>query len=439
MTNIEQPLLKDGTDSIVRGYTGSGTFKKEGSRSQEYICIQWIWNSNILWNQLLQSEAPQSTIFGVGDTITASGSADEAFVPATVISTVLFDVSGTGGQVRSVETAGSTALIRPSGSVSGIKLTLGVGVETVLFDVGGGADVQIARADGNVNLFDVTGGMDQGVPVYLPSWFSPLGDQVTDEVDWGKITETPTQSYEDWGVINTNDETIPKEAENWGFLLPDFNYVQIGGQHYPNREITFSTGESKLVVDTGDITGIATFLLSEDLDIAAAIQYESSGITGIGTYKGALTSVVQTGSVRQYNTDHSVLKVNLQLVVLVMNPSHHSYQKDQVHYSSLVVQQNPVPRHTSLEIISIFLVMQMSFFVPHVTGVGIATFSQGREPYQTYARKINIPDDELGGILTFTGKDIFEKNTDSYNESSISFGSENEDYGLYQCWSWIWI
>ena len=70
-------------------------------------------------------------------------------------------------------------------------------------------------------------------------------------------------------------------------LLPAFNYVQIGGQHYPNRDITFSTGESKLVVDTGDITGIATLLLSEDLDIAAAIQYESSGITGIATYKGA--------------------------------------------------------------------------------------------------------------------------------------------------------
>ena len=122
------------------------------------------------------SQAPQSTIFGVGDTITASGSADEAFVPATVISTVLFDISGTGGEVRSVETAASTALIRPSGSVSGIKLTLGAGARTILFDIGGGVtDVQIARADGNVNLFDITGGMDQGVPVYTPSWFSPLG------------------------------------------------------------------------------------------------------------------------------------------------------------------------------------------------------------------------------------------------------------------------
>ena len=48
-------------------------------------------------------------------------------------------------------------------------------------------DVTIARADGNVNLFDITGGMSQGIPVYTPSWFSPLGDQVTEELDWGLI------------------------------------------------------------------------------------------------------------------------------------------------------------------------------------------------------------------------------------------------------------
>ena len=27
-----------------------------------------------------------------------------------------------------------------------------------------------------------------------------------------------------------------------------------------------------------------------------------------------------------------------------------------------------------------------TFFVPHITGVGTGTFSQGREPYQTYSR-----------------------------------------------------
>ena len=65
--------------------------------------------------------------------------------------------------------------------------------------------------------------MSQGIPVYTPSWISPKGDQATDEYDWGLISATPTQPSEDWGPINTNDETIPKEAENWGFLLPDYD------------------------------------------------------------------------------------------------------------------------------------------------------------------------------------------------------------------------
>ena len=71
-------------------------------------------------------------------------------------------------------------------------------------------------------------------------------------------------------------------------------------------------------------------------------------------------------------------------------------------------------------------------FAPHITGIGTGTFSQGREPGQTYARKINIPDDEFGGLITLSGQDIYEKNTDSYNESSIKPGTENEDYGTLQ-------
>ena len=202
--------------------------------------------------------------------------------------------------------------------------------------------------------------MQQGVPVYTPSWFSATGESATEEYDWGLITATPTQLSEDWGPINTNDETIPKVAENWGFLLGEFNYVQVGGQHYPNRD-TFSVGESSLVVQTSGTTGVATFLLSEDLDIAAAIQYESSGITGIATYKPASTSSVQTGSVRPLNTQSSVKKVQSPLAsLLLMSRSLHSFQRDLVHSSLLVVRQNPAPRHTWLETTSLFLVLRTS-------------------------------------------------------------------------------
>ena len=273
--------------------------------------------------------------------------------------------------------------------------------------------------------------MQQGVPVYTPSWFSATGESATEEYDWGLITATPTQLSEDWGPINTNDETIPKVAENWGFLLGEFNYVQVGGQHYPNRD-TFSVGESSLVVQTSGTTGVATFLLSEDLDIAAAIQYESSGITGIATYKAGINIFgANWFSQSTLNTQSSVKKVQSPLAsLLLMSRSLHSFQRDLVHSSLLVVLAESSTKA--------YLVGDYQFisgaanvnFAPHITGVGTGTFSQGREPYQTYARKINIPDDEFGGTISLTGNTIFEKNTDSYNESSILFGTENEDYGL---------
>ena len=213
-----------GDDAVVRVYHGAGTFKKEGAAEEDrFFAFAGSGTLNVSGENFF-SQAPQSTIFGVGDTITASGSADEAFVPATVISTVLFDISGTGAESAVILPDTNKALIRPSGSVSGIKLVKQGDEQTVTLHVSGAAtNIQIAKDYENTNLFDITGEMRQGIPVYTPSWVSPLGDQTTEELDWGQITATPTQSYEDWGPINTNDETIPKEAENWGFLLPAFN------------------------------------------------------------------------------------------------------------------------------------------------------------------------------------------------------------------------
>ena len=202
-----------GDDAVVRVYHGAGTFKKEGAAEEDrFFAFAGSGTLNVSGENFF-SQAPQSTIFGVGDTITASGSADEAFVPATVISTVLFDISGTGAESAVILPDTNKALIRPSGSVSGIKLVKQGDEQTVTLHVSGAAtNIQIAKDYENTNLFDITGEMRQGIPVYTPSWVSPLGDQTTEEIDWGQITATPTQSYEDWGPINTNDETIPKEA-----------------------------------------------------------------------------------------------------------------------------------------------------------------------------------------------------------------------------------
>ena len=272
--------------------------------------------------------------------------------------------------------------------------------------------------------------MQQGVPVYTPSWFSATGESATEEYDWGLITATPTQLSEDWGPINTNDETIPKVAENWGFLLGEFNYVQVGGQHYPNRD-TFSVGESSLVVQTSGTTGVATFLLSEDLDIAAAIQYESSGITGIATYKAGIN--IFGANWFSQAPQHTVFGEEGAITIGISTANESITPFIPEGSGSLFTIGGAAESSTKAYLVGDYQFISGAAnvnFAPHITGVGTGTFSQGREPYQTYARKINIPDDEFGGTISLTGNTIFEKNTDSYNESSILFGTENEDYGL---------
>ena len=419
-----------GRDAFVRGYHGAGTFKKEGTATEESLFAYSGSGTGTFSGTNFFSQAPQSTIFGLEGEVAISGSADESFVPAGIISTVLFDTSGTAAESTVILPDTNKALVRLTGSVSGIKLVKQGDEGTVIFNIGGGVtNVQVARADGNVNLFDITGEMRQGIPVYTPSWVSPLGDQATEEVDWGQITATPTQSYEDWGVINTTDETIPKSAENWGKLLPAFNYVQIGGQHYPNRELTFSTGDSSLIVQTDGTTDTATFLLSEDLSIASAISYESSGITGIATYKGAFN--ISGANWFSQAQQHTVFGEEGQFTIL--GTGNESITPFIPEGSGSLFSIGGASESST----KAYLQGDYSYlggtagqvFAPHISGVGTGTFSQGREEGQTYARVIQHREDEFGGTLFVGGAASGEKNTDSYNESSIFFGSENETYG----------
>ena len=415
-------------DAIVRGYEGFGTFKKEGAAEEDrFFAFAGSGTLNVSGENFF-SQAPQSTIFGVGDKITASGSADEAFVPATVDNTVLFDISGTGADNTAILSDAKKVTVRLTGSVSDIKLVKQGDEQTVTLHLSGAAtDIALVKDYENTNLFDITGEMRQDIPVYTPSWISPKGDQSTEEYDWGLITATPTQPSEDWGPINTNDETIPKVAENWGFLLPAFNYVQLGGQHYPNRD-TFSTGESSLVVNTGDVTGIATFLLSEDLDVAAAIDYESSGKSGIATHNAGLffSGELWLSQAVQHRSfglegEFTISGTGAESITPFIPEGS----------GSLFKLGGAAESSTKAYLVGDYQYLSGTAnvnFAPHITGIGTGTFSQGRDAGQTYSRVINHEDDEFGGILNLTGIGS-EVNTESYNESSIKFGQEDEYFG----------
>jgi len=378
------------------------------------------------------SQAPQSTFFGLEGKATISGSADERFVPQTPESTVLFDTSGTGAESIVAQTPDSKITVRLTGSVSGIAIVTGSGDKsgTVLFDVSGGATkVATAKADGNINLFDITGGMTQFVPVFTPSWFSPLGNLKTEEIDWGLCIETPTQPSESWGPIVTNDETIPKEAENWGFLLPEFNWMQLGGEHYPSLD-SFSEGDTALSIQTLGTTGIATFLLSEDPDVAAAIAYESSGKSGIATHNAGLffSGELWLSQAPQHTVFGEEGKFtfgstgNESITPWIPEGS-----------GSLFAMGGSAESTTKAYLQGDYSYLGGTAgqtFSPHIDNTVEITLSQGREPGQTYARIVDTPEDAFGGDINVRGSALKVTNTDAYNESSIFYGEEDENWGI---------
>ena len=414
-------------------YTGSGSIFKlaEATDTQRVPCYSGSGTATFSGTNWF-SQAPQSTFFGLEGKAEISGSAEEKFVPSTPSRTVLFDISGTSAESTVAQTPDRKITIRLTGSVSGIAIVTGSGDKsgTVLFDVSGGATkVATAKADGNINLFDITGGMTQNVPVFTPSWFSPMGNLKTEELDWGLCVATPTQTAEDWGPIVTNDETIPKEAENWGFLLPEFNWMQLGGEHYPSLD-SFSEGDTSLSIQTLGTTGIATFLLSEDLDVAAAIQYESSGKSGIATHNAGIfisgelwlsqapqhTVFGEEGKFTFGSTGNESITPwipegsgSLFAVGGSAESSTKAYLQGDYSYLGGTAGQ---------------------VFSPHIDNTVEITLRTGREPGQTYARVVDTPELEFGGDINVRGGAIKVSNVDSYNESSIWYGQENENWGI---------
>ena len=375
------------------------------------------------------SQAPQSTFFGLEGKAEISGSAEERFVPQTPSRTVLFDINSTANETVVWQTPDSKALFRLTGSVSGIKLTLGVGAGTALFDIGSGAtDVQLVKAYTNTNLFDISGGMLQGIPVFTPSWFSPTGELQTEEIDWGLCIETPTQLAEDWGPIITNDETIPKEAENWGYLLPDFNWAQLGGQHYPNLD-SLSEGDTSLSVQTLGFTGIATFLLSEKLDVAAAIHYESSGKSGIATHNAGLFF---SGELWLSQAPQHTVFGEGDYITLDGTGAEAWVPWIPEGSGSLFTLGGSAESTTKAYLQGDYSYLGGTagqVFSPHIDNTIEITLRTGREEGQTYARIVDTPEDAFGGDINVRGGAIKVTNTDSYNESSIFYGEEDENWG----------
>ena len=420
-------------ESFPYAYEGTGSlFKYAAAEAPEFGFAYAGSGTATFSGTNFFSQAPQSTVFGVGDKLTVSGTATESFTPATVDNAVLFNQTGSADE-RIVSQAGESKLtVRLTGSVSDISIVTGSGDKsnTVLFNVSGGyTNLQAVKSADNTNLFNFSGGMSRDRTLFIPSWVSATGESATEEYDWGLITVIPpTQASEDWGPIATNDETIPKVAENWGFLLGEFNYVQLGGEHYPNVD-SLSKGDTSLVVQTGGTLGILTIHLSDDVSAVGAYDYESSGITGISTYKAGI-------NIFGYNwfsqaPQHTVFGEEGELTLSGIGDESIT-PATEIGGGSLFTIGGAVEATTKSYLQGDYSYLGGTageVFSPAPVATGIATFRTGRAPGQTYARIIDLPDDQLGGTINVIGAASGESQTDSYNESSIKYGEENENWG----------
>ena len=215
--------------------------------------------------------------------------------------------------------------------------------------------------------------------------------------------------------------------------------LQRTGDSYFQRSTTFRLVENIIqteihsllenpVRQTGDVTGIATFLLSEDLDVAAAIDYESSGKSGIATHNAGLFFsgelwLSQAVQHRSFGLDGEFTISGTggeSITPFIPEGS-----------GSLFKLGGAAESSTKAYLVGDYQYLSGTAnvnFAPHITGIGTGTFSQGRDAGQTYSRVINHEDDEFGGTLNLTGIGS-EVNTESYNESSIKFGQEDEYFG----------
>jgi len=378
------------------------------------------------------SQAPQSRVFGLEGEFEFSGSAEESFVPAEVEGTGLFDITGSAVDRIEIQTGDRKGTFRPTGfAAASLSVIAEENTATFRF-TGATADPGLAFGNETTALFNITGeAVGPTATVFVPHFRSSKGDVILPPEDWGFIAQAPDPApygYEDWGYVR---ETATSSYV-FGDVKSAFNYIQIGGQHYPSLD-TFSVSTSKLIIDTTEVAGIVTLTLSDRGVPEKTFQYVTSGITGIATYKAGI-------NIFGYNwfsqaPQHTVFGLEGGITI--------SGSKDEA-FAPFIEPQGVVGNFSvisgSAEVES-FTADDVAVgdvyvggiadvaFTPTPKGSGTITLRQGREEGQTYIRIIDTPEDEFGGLFRIVGGATGEKQTDSYNQSSIRYGQEDVDYG----------
>ena len=395
-------------DKFIRDYVGETAQLVKQSGLSERNTFAWEGSGTITaQGQLGLGQAPQHTVFGEEGQFTFNGSANESFTPKGIEGTGLI-VKGSAAAEAVVRQRISRAELFFTGFAEGLKLTHFPPSTTARHTLTGAAtDVAIVKDYENTNLFAISGTI---IEDFTPHWRSPLErDGFVEPIDYGSISQTPTQDDADYGFVRL----VAFRAEDYKYIIPGFRAVTI-------------VGEGDQAFARTSYNGIGTFFLSDFADAPRAYDYESSGITGIATYKAGI-------NIFGYNwfsqaPQHTVFGLEGEFTISGTGNESITPATEIGSGSLFTIGgiSESVTKASDTAVTKFLTGSSENRYIPHVKGSGLITLRQGREEGQTYLRIIDVGD--TVGLFGITGSSD-ERQTDSYNESSILYGQGNETWG----------
>lgn len=405
-------------------YSGSGSISVSTAVVSTDRVRSFAGSGSILLNgQLGLGQAPQHTIFGLGDKIVLSGTCAQSFVPRPVKGSGITIFSSGSSYRRISNPPERKAELLLYGYVDKVNVIFKPARNTIRFNISGQATkLQVFKSYKGSDKLKFSGALSTKDIRFAPHWRSPLErDGFIEPIDYGFVNELPTEPNDDWGWVNEVPLSINGGGSlDFGYIIPIFTRINIVG-----------IGANAFV--RNGYQGSGSINLSGKGLIPTNYKFRSTGLSGIATHPAGF--FFSGANWFSQAPQHTVFGVGDYIVVsgtgneaIIPAPETGS---GVITLSGAYANLKFTSGAGEQTILTTISGTGNERFIPNFNGSGTITLRQGREVGQTYYRII-VENPTRPAVLfsIYNNTSIFEKNTESYNTSSIYKGGDgSEDYG----------